>query len=290
LTVPKLTAGYEVTGRWNKKKYAVISQLGKGGTARVYLALDKVSGNNVALKISENFSSLNREYNIMRLLSANKFSPQVYEIDDCKIMGKFYNYIAMEYIQGTTLKMLINQPIEPKTALSIIKFIAIALGILHKNGYIYCDLKPENIIYDKRKSRIVLIDFGGAVKKGSCVVEYTPVFDRSSWGIGTRRADESYDIFALSMLLMILLKGELYNPSKQEFYKIIKESDVLKMEPIKKGLLMKYSNIWEFYRDIKSMKNTGLNKEYDKILNSILVIAISIFLGIIIAAYKIIGF
>ncbi|HHU69164.1 MAG TPA: protein kinase [Thermoanaerobacterales bacterium] len=290
MTVPKLTAGYEVTGRWNKKKYAVISQLGKGGTARVYLALDKVSGNNVALKISENFSSLNREYNIMRLLSANKFSPQVYEIDDCKIMGKFYNYIAMEYIQGTTLKMLINQPIEPKTALSIIKFIAIALGILHKNGYIYCDLKPENIIYDKRKSRIVLIDFGGAVKKGSCVVEYTPVFDRSSWGIGTRRADESYDIFALSMLLMILLKGELYNPSKQEFYKIIKESDVLKMEPIKKGLLMKYSNIWEFYRDIKSMKNTGLNKEYDKILNSILVIAISIFLGIIIAAYKIIGF
>ena len=201
MTVPKLTAGYEVTGRWNKKKYAVISQLGKGGTARVYLALDKVSGNNVALKISENFSSLNREYNIMRLLSANKFSPQVYEIDDCKIMGKFYNYIAMEYIQGTTLKMLINQPIEPKTALSIIKFIAIALGILHKNGYIYCDLKPENIIYDKRKSRIVLIDFGGAVKKGSCVVEYTPVFDRSSWGIGTRRADESYDIFALSMFL-----------------------------------------------------------------------------------------
>ncbi len=89
MTVPKLTAGYEVTGRWNKKKYAVISQLGKGGTARVYLALDKVSGNTVALKISENFSSLNREYNIMRLLSANKFSPQVYEIDDCKIMGKF---------------------------------------------------------------------------------------------------------------------------------------------------------------------------------------------------------
>ena len=58
---------------------------------------------------------------------------------------------------------------------------------------------------------------------------------------------------------------------------------------------MKYSNIWEFYRDIRTLeisyiKNKGLNKEYDKILNSILVIAISIFLGIIIAAYKIIGF
>ena len=109
-------------------------------------------------------------------------------------MGKFYNYINGIHTRALTLKMLINQPIEPKTVLSIIKFIAIALGILHKNGYIYCDLKPENIIYDKRKSRIVLIDFDGAVKKAA-VVEYTLFFDRSSWGIGTRRADESYDIF-----------------------------------------------------------------------------------------------
>ena len=295
MTVPKLTAGYEITGRWNNKKYTVISQLGKGGTARVYLALDKVSGNTVALKISQNFSSLNREYKIMHLLSVNKFSPQVYETDDCKITGKIYYYIAMEYIQGETFKMLINQAVEPKIALSIIKFIAVVLDILHKNGYIYCDLKPENIIYDKGKSRIVLIDFGGVVKKGNCVIEYTPVFDRSSWGIGTRRADESYDIFALSMFLVILLKGKLYNPSKQELYKIIKESKILRMEPIKKGLLMEYSNITEFYRDIRTLeisyiKNKGLNKEYDTILNSMLVIAISIFLCIIIATSKIIGF
>lgn len=295
MPVPKLTAGYKIKGRWNNKKYTVISHLGKGGTARVFLVSDNVLGSTIALKISSNFSSLNREYKIMQLLSVNRFSPQVYEIDDCNIRGKIYHYIAMEYIEGDTFKMIINQPVEPKTALSVIKLIAAILGILHKNGYIYCDLKPENIIYNKERSRVVLIDFGGAVRKGNGVAEYTPVFDRSSWGIGTRRADESYDIFSLSMLLVILLKGRLYSPSKQELSKIIKEMKILRMDPITKGLLMEYSNINEFYNDLRSLKvpyikNKGLSKEYDVILNSMLVIAISILLCIIIATSKIIGF
>ncbi|HHY13182.1 MAG TPA: hypothetical protein GX526_00860, partial [Thermoanaerobacterales bacterium] len=187
----------------------------------------------------------------------------------------------------------IDKELDIRAIISIIKILAVIINVLHKNGYIYCDLKPENIIYDKKEMRIVLIDYGGVVKRGSGVVEFTPTFDRCSWGIGTRLADESYDIFALCMLLVILLNRRVYSPSKQELNNILNKISVSGMGFIRNGLTLKYKNIAEFYKDMESLKytqNIVKDRKYEKMLNSLLIIAISMFLCIIIAASKKMGF
>lgn len=294
MNLPNLEKGHRITGRWSKKDYTIIRLLGRGGIAGVFLAVDLHSGIYVALKISQNFSSLSREYKIMEEISRNGLCPQVYDLDDCFIKGENFSFISMEYIPGVTLKELIGKKVEIAEALSIAGLLAIILNILHRSGFIYCDLKPENIIYDRRKGKIVIIDFGGAVKKGEGVLEFTPAFDRACWGIGSRRADERYDIFALTILLYILLRRRMPHPSKEGIQQILSYARKSKLRIIEKGLLMKYRSMKDFFTELNSLKvlerKKTIRKRYDRILNPLCIVSISIFISLLIITLKKMGF
>lgn len=294
MNLPNLEKGHRITGRWSKKHYTIVRPLGRGGIAGVFLAVDLHSGVYVALKISQDLSSLTREYTIMEKISRKGFCPRVYELDDCSIKGENFNFIAMEYIPGITLKELIGKKVGMAEALSIAGLLAVILNILHRSGFIYCDLKPENIIYDRRKGKIVIIDFGGAVKKGEGVLEFTPVFDRACWGIGSRRADERYDIFALTILLYILLRRRMPYPSKEGIQQILSYARKSKLRIIEKGLLMKYRSMKDFFTELNSLKvlerEKTIRKRYDRILNPLCIVSISIFISLLLITLKKMGF
>jgi len=142
--------------------YTIIKELGRGGMASVYLAMQESVERKVALKVmlqalaadpsfSERFL---REAKIVAQLS----HPHIVAVFDVAISGN-HHYIAMEFHEGGELKDKIGEGLAIKEVLRITKQMAKALDFAHKKGYVHRDIKPENVLF-KSDGDIVLSDFG----------------------------------------------------------------------------------------------------------------------------------
>ncbi|MDK2836136.1 MAG: serine/threonine protein kinase, bacterial [Thermosediminibacterales bacterium] len=274
-----LPAGYTIIGRWTGKKFVIRQVIGRGGIGKVYRAYNPEQKEEVAVKIGRNLSSLTKEYECLKRLKGVSTIPEVYCLDDCKVQNKTFYFFSMELIKGQNLRFLmVNYNFKLKEALYMTLLIAALLNRLHSLGYVYCDLKPENIVYNTENRQIKLIDFGGIVEKGKGVKEFTPCFDRASWKMGSRWADEKYDVFSLTMFLYVLLNGKIVLPGdKNKLIAMInglKKATPQTKELLKKGFFQKYNNTAEFFCDLKHVidnqsQKSVLKKELnvDMVLN-----------------------
>lgn len=85
------------------------------------------------------------------------------------------------------------------------------LDQLHQAGWTFGDLKTDNILVESNPPRIRLVDVGGTTRMGRSIKEYTEFFDRGYWGLGTRKAEPSYDLFAVAMVFL-----HIYYPRRFE--------------------------------------------------------------------------
>jgi serine/threonine-protein kinase len=199
-----------IRGKWYNKEFRVIKRLGSGGTASIYLVREISCAKEYALKISRDMAGIDREYRILGQLASMPYIPGVYCRDDCIIEGEVCYFFSMGYFQGENLKRLFHgKKIPQKTALKIVAVTGSICCALNRRNLYYCDIKPENLIFDRETGSVCIIDFGGVVGKGEAVTQFTPDFDRASWGMGERIADEGYQGFALLMMLLGFLMGDL---------------------------------------------------------------------------------
>ena len=143
--------------------YRIMEPIGKGGMGAVYKAYDKKLQRIVALKLlpPEYIAQQDRRrrfFQEARAASAlnHPHILTVYEVGEDE--GK--PYIAMEYVEGETLRQRIrSRALQIKETLDISIQIAEGLGEAHGAGIIHRDLKPENLMI-RRDGYAKILDFG----------------------------------------------------------------------------------------------------------------------------------
>lgn len=145
-------------------RYRIISRLGQGGMARVFLAQDESLHRQVAVKVladrhSDDPHFIERFQREARA-AARLNHPNIVQVYD-QSQTEGMSYIVQEYVEGETLKDLIRResPIEPRRAITIALQILAALRVAHQQGVIHRDVKPQNILVQP-DGKIKVADFG----------------------------------------------------------------------------------------------------------------------------------
>jgi eukaryotic-like serine/threonine-protein kinase len=196
-------------------RYRVISRLGSGGMADVYLAQDQLLGRDVAVKVLHHHFAEDHEF-VERFRreasSAAALShPNIVGIFDRGEWNGTY-YIAMEYVAGRSLKAIVREhgPLEPAAAIDIVVQILRAARFAHRRGVIHRDLKPHNVILDE-EGRARVTDFGIA-RAGASDMTMTGSIMGTAQYLSPEQAQgyavsETSDIYSVGVILYELLTG-----------------------------------------------------------------------------------
>ena len=145
-------------------RYEILCSLGAGGMGQIYLASDAQLGRKIALKlISPEFAAdpqrVRRFEQEARAASALNH-PNVCVIHEIGITDNGRHFIAMEYIQGITLReQLARGTLTPLEALQVAVQVGAALASAHTVGIVHRDIKPENIML-RPDGYVKVVDFG----------------------------------------------------------------------------------------------------------------------------------
>jgi serine/threonine-protein kinase len=216
------------------QRYHVIGRISIGGTSEIYKAVDISRKSQVVIKILPPYysasdekggsDSIGKTLDISHRIiekSAEFLTQEANFLKNCHhtniIRLRDYNlevprpYIVLDYLGDITLEKEIfnsKRRISIKKTLGILTHICAALGYIHRKGFVFCDVKPSNII--SRRKKYTLIDFGlvrpvGMPITGGTIGYMAPeVLQHDSNNI---EASPTLDIYALGILLYELLTG-----------------------------------------------------------------------------------
>jgi len=227
--------------------YKIEKPIGAGGMGEVYLAHDEKLNRKVALKIltaefvadAERIKRFEREARMVSALN-HPYIVTIYDVGSTDGV----NFIATEFVEGETVRDLINRGVDLKQTLSIISQTCEALAAAHKVGIIHRDIKPENIML-RPDGFVKVLDFGLAklaehtefqpslsnyTVKG--VIIGTPAY-MSPEQVSDDKVDHRTDLWSVGVVLYEMLTG--VNPFKGEsrqatFQKILSEEPPLASE------------------------------------------------------------
>ncbi|MHB8532185.1 MAG: Stk1 family PASTA domain-containing Ser/Thr kinase [Solirubrobacteraceae bacterium] len=198
-------------------RYRVVSRLGSGGMADVYLAHDELLGREVAVKVLHHHFAEDQEFveRFKREASsaAGLSHPNIVGIFDRGEWNGTY-YIAMEYVAGRSLKAIVRDhgAMDPCEAIDMVVQILSAARSAHRRGVIHRDLKPHNVIVDE-DGRARVTDFGIA-RAGASDMTMTGSIMGTAQYLSPEQAQgytvsAASDIYSVGVILYELLTGAL---------------------------------------------------------------------------------
>lgn len=199
-------------------RYEIIRRLGSGGMADVYLARDTQLGRQVAIKVLYKRYARDDEF-VARFRreaqsAAGLNHPHIVSIYDRGQAEDSY-YIAMEYLEGKSLKDIIVEdgPLDPARAIGYAEQILQALRFAHDNDVIHRDIKPHNIVINGR-DQVKVTDFGIALAGTSPAMTETGSIIGTAQYLSPEQArgqavERSSDLYSLGVVLYEMLTGRV---------------------------------------------------------------------------------
>nr|WP_018924741.1 hypothetical protein [Salsuginibacillus kocurii] len=220
---PELIPGTKLTGKWHGQTYRVIKKLGQGATGTVFLVESERGP--LALKIGHENPSITSEVNVLQRFSKVqdvKLGPSLIETDDLKIGDESFAFYTMEYIRGAPFFSHINKYGKEWGSIFIVQLLG-DLDRLHQASWVFGDLKPDNLLITSSPPRVRWFDVGGTTLMGRSIKEYTEFFDRGYWGLGDRKAEPSYDLFSVAMVMINIAYPHRFEKGQAEGLEILTE-------------------------------------------------------------------
>jgi serine/threonine-protein kinase len=207
-------------------RFEILREIARGGGGTVFKATDRVTGDEVALKVFDKdgppdgrrLGRFNRERGTL----AGIDHPNIVKIRDHGVY-RGRPYLVMEFIRGASLARVLRRgPLPERTSLVILQKLALTIEHLHSLHIIHRDLKPGNIMV-KKGGDVVIVDFGLMKsyfdddllqKKGHTLG--TPAYMAPELVEGDlHNTDERTDIFSLGAVLYEMLTGVRAFPAKE---------------------------------------------------------------------------
>ncbi len=199
-------------------RYEIIDELGKGAMGLVYLARDPLIGRQLAIKtFNVGLSAGDEELEQFRarfLREAQSAGilnhPNIVTIHDVMVSEDGAVFIAMEYVKGTDLKLLMQRQamLDPKFVVDVVAQIADGLEYAHSKGVVHRDIKPANIIITSEK-QAKITDFGIAHLDTSNLTTEGQLLGTPNYMspemIRGQGVDHRADIFSLGVMLYEML-------------------------------------------------------------------------------------
>ncbi len=199
-------------------RYEVLARLARGGMATVYRGLDRRLTRVVAIKVMHEGlggdTDFAKKFDREARAAATLSNPHVVSVFD---QGQDHGrpYIVMEFVDGSTLRHLLNRegPMEPLRALELIEAVAHALASAHDSQMVHRDVKPENVLISSR-GQVKVADFGlaRAVTAQTATATQGLLMGTVSYmppELVTRaRADASGDVYSTGVMLFEMLTGQ----------------------------------------------------------------------------------
>src|SRR6202521_2763079 len=198
-------------------RYKIVRKLGTGGMANVYLAEDQELGRRVAIKILNDRHAGDEQF-VERFRREAKNAaalshPNIVSIYDRGEAEGTY-YIAMEYLDGRSLKELIVQrgPAPVTVSVEYARQILSALRFAHRHGIVHRDIKPHNVLVDA-EGRVKVTDFGIARAGVSQMTEAGSIVGTAQY-LSPEQArgadvDQRSDLYSLGIVIYEMLTGKV---------------------------------------------------------------------------------
>ncbi len=143
--------------------YLVRRELGAGGMASVYLAVQTSLDREVALKVMAPALAVDPTFSKRFLQEARMLAslahPNIVQVYDVGVTQTQLNYFSMQHLSGGDFAQRVRIGLSEKDLVRVLEGVANALGYAHQRGYVHRDVAPGNILFDVNDTP-VLTDFG----------------------------------------------------------------------------------------------------------------------------------
>jgi len=216
-----------------RKKYEIISEVGRGGMGVVYRARHILWNEERAIKVlaaespvgQQGLKSLLAEAQVMRQLQ----HPNIVRVEDADYTEDDQLFVVMEYVEGESLRQRLRKArvLAPEFALKIAAQTCSALSAAHQKGIIHRDIKPQNLLLARTadgRQTLKVIDFGIAKVREEAGLGFTGMMTgttgffvgtpeyaspEQAQGVRGSELDGRTDLYSLGLVLYEMMTGGL---------------------------------------------------------------------------------